>query len=228
MSLVVADDGAGVTALVASGGAIDEVVDGRSQTLAVLVHEPGIASAFCLAAAGAWRAAEGERLASAPDRLDRVAGVLSAHQPAETSSTGLRARVVLDRDHDVLLAQMLRSAQDRLVLASAQPSAVAPPRLVELLSRPREKRLVVSLVVGADPVDVALANQLSGLLTAVGGQMRKAPGVARGFVADDRAVVGSFDPLATEPYDASRGIRHVSIDLHGRQAADTLAVLLAR
>jgi hypothetical protein len=228
MGLVVADDGAGVTALVASSGAMDDTVDGGSRTLGVLMREPGIASALCLAAAGAWRAAEGERLASAPDRLARVAGVLSAQQAAETSTTGMRARVVLDRDHDVLLGQMLRSAQDRLVLASAQPSGVAPRRLVELLSHPREQCLAVSLVVGADPVDTALANQLSGLLTAVGGHMRKSPGVARGLVADDCAVVGSFDPLATEPYDASRGIRHLSVALHGREAADALVVLLAR
>lgn len=226
MSVVIADDGDGVMALIASSSALVDATDVNSATLAVRVRDAGIASALCLAAAGAWRAADGERLASGPDRLQRLAGELSAVRPPSQSTSGVRARVVLDRDHDVMVAHVLREARRRLVLVSAHPTTVAPTRLVELLSHPREPPFEMVVVVGAVTENEAVANQISGVLAAVKGRTYIRRGSSRGLVADDVVVVGSYDPLATEPYDASRGLRHVSIQLSGGEAANTVADLL--
>lgn len=228
MSAVVADDGGSAVAIVGPVGPLDTVAADGDATMAVLIRTPGAAAAICMAAAGAWGIPTGERLASGPDRLHRLSAELASRELGHDAPRGAdQVRLILDREHDVLLGQVLRTASRRLVIVSRQPTAVAPSRLVELLSHPRSEPFDVSVVVGAASTDAAITNQLQGILAALGTELCLRPGNARALVADDRAVIGSFDPLATESYDAARGLRHVSLEFFGAAAADAIASRLA-
>jgi hypothetical protein len=228
MSVVVADveGGTGGAAVVGSGPLARDSARSGDVTLAIRLRHPGLASAVCLAIAGAWQVAEGERLASGPDRVQRLAADLSAYDEGAEERGAVRARVILDRDHESLLSHGLAAAQRRVVLATATPTSIGPMRLMALLSSERSQDFRAAVVLGSTGADPGVARQLRTLLGAVGGQTVERPGHSRAAVIDDLAVVGSFDPLGTESYSGSRGVRHLSVELEGLETADTVERVL--
>ena len=226
MSAVVWDDGDAASSIIGFGfGA--EAWTRADGIFAVEVLDAGLAAAVVRAAAGAWRATSGERLSSGPDRLARLAADLSALEQREGAVGGVEARIVLDRDHDIALLDALRQANRQLILVSRRPGAVAASRLVELLTRPREQSFELGLVIGGPADDSGVEHQVEGVLRAVEGTLTRRPGVGCGFVADDRVTVGSHDPLGSEAYETTRGMRHLSVELHGLEAANIVLDALA-
>ena len=199
--------------LVGGGGRLSAAAE-EGWTIAVRVDHPVIISAILLAAVGAWRAGPDERLAAAPDRLARLAADLAARTPVAAEAPNAIVRVVLDRDHEIFIADALRNATRAVTLVSARPTEAAPARLLGLLSAHHDEHFLPRALIGQQP-PLDLANQLTALIAAEGGGVEVRPGSGSALLADETALVGSYDPLGTQSYGTGRGVRHVSLSLTG-------------
>ena len=222
--LVAAIDDDEAVAMIGGVGYLSRVIPDGLATLALVLHDASIISAACTAVSGAWRAAADESFATGPDHINRIAAQLEARaveHPA-SSASGVPARLVLDRDHELVLSAALVGAAQRITLLSSNPSAVAPTRIVALMSTTRGSDFELCAMLGSEPSDPAVANQLRALIRAQGGTLTIRPGSGCALLTDDVAVIGSFDPLGTEPYDTSRGVRHLSLEVRSKSIVDVI------
>jgi len=197
--------------------------DSRPRNVSVRISEPGAVGALARCAAALWSGAESEVLTSTGDRWRRIAADLdraaSRSDPATTNAT---IRLILDREHDVLLREWLSTAQHRLLVASHRLGTACETRLV---SGEVERPSGFSFEVLYGYVDLSEAGfaGIAELIRQIGGTLRQIPEFhAKVVVSDASACVTSYNLLSTDPFGTAQKARELGIIIDGGEPVEWL------
>lgn len=182
------------------------------------VHRPGLVALVARAVAAVWAVGAGEALSAAADRWRRTAANLSEADLALDSEerANCTATVVFDRQHEHRIRQAMIGATQRILVVSHRVGPVAATR-VKAGERVVGLRYAV-LFSETDLDDDELAT-FERLVSDRGGLLVRRPGVhTKALVADDTLLVGSYNPLSTDPFGTASRNREVSILLTGEPA----------
>ena len=210
--------------------------DHYPRELTIVVRRSGLVSDLCLTAAALWRSASAERLASAIDRWGRIASMLGAREvahgnpgdePTNPEDAGAStAALVLDRDHEHLLRAALLDAQTRVLVSSHRIGPAARHRLLTASRREHNSDFSFAVRFGDNVLEETEFAAVEQQVVAAGGAIRQSPTHAKVVVADDCAVVGSYDYLTADPYATARRTRELSIEIRGGACADWIWELM--
>lgn len=203
--------------------------DSRPRNVSVTISEPGAVGALARCAAALWAGAESEVLTSTGDRWRRIAADLdmaaSRSDPAATNAT---VRLILDREHEVLLREWLSTAQHRLLVASHRLGTACETRLVSAeVERPSSFSFDV-LYGYVDLSEAGLAG-IAELIRRTGGTLRQIPEFhAKVVVSDASACVSSYNFLSADPFGTTQNTRELGIAIDGGEPVEWLWSRLRR
>jgi hypothetical protein len=224
--LLLWDDASGFRGCVGSYNWLS-AVGGRLGSLplnaSVRISEPAAGAALARCAAALWVGAESEVLTSTGDRWGRIAADLEmTASRSEPVSTNAMLRLVLDRDHEVVLREWLRTSQHRLLVTSHR---LGPSCEVRLVSAEVERP-------GAFAFDVfyGLADRDDDGLSRIGGTVRRSRGRlkqvaglhAKVLVSDASACVTSYNFLSADPFGTAKNARELGVAIDGGEPAGWL------
>jgi hypothetical protein len=225
--LLLWDGGSGFQACVGSYNWLSALVSGRwsSRTgnVSVRISEPGAVAALARCAAALWLGAESEVLTSTGDRWRRIAADLDmvASRSAPTT-TNAALRVILDREHEVLLRACLRMAQRRLLVASHRLGSVCGTRLVSA-EVGGARALSFDIFYGHAELGEAEFAAITALAGRAGGTLRHVPELhAKVIVSDASACVTSYNFLSADPFGTANNARELGIVIDGEEPVEWL------
>ena len=219
------DGPVGVAACVGSNNWLSTlVVQAESsvrRNVTLRIYEPAIVAAIARCAAGYWSAVESEILSSTADRWSRIAAdldMVAAHR--DTSVTNAKVSLILDREHETLLQDSMRTAQSRLFVASHRLGAVSRIRLVNSdVVRPRD--LDFTVVYGEAGENPSWLSEVGELVRKNGGLFKGVPGFhGKALICDACACVTSYNFLSADPFGTSTNAREIGLVIEGKPSAD--------
>ncbi len=194
-----------------------------STNVTMQVSEPAVVAAIARCAAALWSRIESEVLSSAADRWRRIAAQLDmAASRASPGPTNAKVRLVLDKDHEALLAEWLRSARDRLAVASHKLGSVSEIRLLGA-DAPRPSSFVFDVLYGHSDIDKEQLLRVEELTRQAGGVLSHVPGLhAKAVVSDASACVTSYNFLSADPFGTAMSARELGLVVDGKEPAHFL------
>jgi phosphatidylserine/phosphatidylglycerophosphate/cardiolipin synthase-like enzyme len=225
--LLLWDGPSGVTACIGSYNWLSAIERATkppiSSNVTMRTSEPAVAAAFARCAAALWSGVESEVLSSAGDRWRRIAADLDmAASRTDPRPTNANVRLVLDREHEVLLGEWVRTAQARLLIASHRLGPASEIRLVSAdVLRPSS--FVLDVLYGYSDIDDAQLARVSELVRKGGGVLKHVPGLhTKVVVSDASACVTSYNFLSADPFGTARNARELGLVIDGKEPADWL------
>lgn len=205
----------------ATGGDSSAVTD-----VSVRVDEPGTVAQLGRCAAALWAGTK-EVLSSVADRWRRIAGELdriAAIESAPVPGANATVRLILDREHEMLLRTWLSRAQTQLLVASHQLGPAADARLVAAENRARGEVFQYTVLYGRTELDSARISQLTDCVQRASGKLCCIPELhAKVLVCDQSACVSSYNFLSADPYGTAVAARELGIVFEGPELAHWLA-----
>lgn len=230
--LLLWDSSGGMHATVGSFNWLSAFGHDGGVNVSVTLHEPGIVAGAAACAAGLWASASSETLSSAPDRWRNIAAELeriasqSGDALAADDAPACTARLVFDREHDVLFREWLRTSQSRCLALSHRLGPAAEARLAAAPVA-TERRLWVGY--GTTELDESWQSRIASRVESVGGTLRKVQGLhAKLIVSDTSVCVSSYNFLSADPFGTSKRARELGVVLEGAESAALVAANVER
>ena len=175
--------------------------------VSVKVSRPGLVAQLGRCAASLCEATR-EVLSAVPSRWQRVAADLDRLESTEpfTQAVNAKLKLIFDHEHEWALREWLRTAQQRLLVASHRIGPVAATRLVAAEGRTRDPNFSYAVVFGYTELDAVQLEQVHQMVGNAGGSLLHAPHQhAKVIVCDDLACVSSYNFLSSDPFQTASG-----------------------
>ena len=185
------------------------------------IRDHGLLAEILRTFAALWRNVPRLPWSPAAEHLQQIAAglaerLVSAPPKVELEPSAARARLIRDQEHEALLWEMLHGARERCWVASHKLGAKAPIRLQPLAgpAAPEGRRTVIHY-------DLALLEEprlrdLAKALGARGAHLARWPRLhAKCAVADQAALITSYNPLSADPFNNARDAREVGLLVEG-------------
>lgn len=200
--------------------------------VSVLVAHPGLLALLAREAAALWGRGEGEITSSVPDRWQRRAAEqeasVSGGQVESVEATNCHVRLVRDRGHEAALNRALNESRHRLVVASHRAGPAARWRLATGVGRQRDETFHAAVAFGETSLEADELAELTQTVKELGAKLLVRPSLhAKVLVADDTAIVGSYNFLATDPFGTATATRELSMEIVGGVPVGLLVRLLS-
>lgn len=201
----------------------DEANDGEATNATVRLSSAGAVGALARCAAALWSAVQSERLSSTGDRWRRIAAAQeSLPEPLPAVPTNAAVHILLDRNHEQLFREWMRTAQTRLLVAS---QTVGPTTFNRLISgdvaRPAGFEFEIFYADG-DPAFVG-DPRLVDLVQRCRGTLRRRPKLhAKVIVSDASSCITSYNFLSADPFGKFKQNRELGVVIDGAEPADWL------
>lgn len=220
----------------------------------VLTTNAGLASDVCTTIAGLWGEAESagtgtsdlwHRTASGLERHAARLGIaaypmsgdsdepLDADEALTPTAADSREtprveiQLVRDREHQVLLRQLLQEGVRRIAVVSHKVGGIASVRLASLpILRPDVSSAVqVRVVAGEIQADADhLMDELTATIAAAGGTLHMQSGLhAKVLLVDDSVIISSFNFLSADARGRSADDREVGVLIRSRELCDEVS-----
>jgi hypothetical protein len=189
----------------------------------VRISVPGAVAALARCAAALWVGAESEVLTSTGDRWGRIAADLEmTASRSEPVSTNAMLRLVLDRDHEVVLREWMGTSQQRLLVTSHRLGPAGEVRLVRAeVERPSAFSFDVFYGL-ADRDDDGLS-RIEEIVRRSQGRLKQVAGLhAKVLVSDASACVTSYNFLSADPFGTAKNARELGVAIEGGEPAEWL------
>jgi hypothetical protein len=195
----------------------------------VRISHPAAVAALARCAAALWSGADSEVLSSTGDRWRRIAGDLEGDASrAETHSGNATIRLVLDREHEVILREWSRTAQRRLLVASHRLGPASEARLVGAEVK-RPEGFSFDVAYGHADQDGPGVERVRGLLRRMGGVLTHVAELhAKVLVSDASACVTSYNFLSADPFGTAKNARELGVVIEAPEIADLLLRVLGQ
>jgi hypothetical protein len=195
----------------------------RIGNVSVKISEPGAVAAIARCAAALWSGAESELLTSTSDRWRRIAADLDmAATCAAPTTTNATIRLILDREHEVLLREWLRTAQHRLLVASHRIGVASQTRLVSA-EVDRSSDFAFDVVYGNIDMRDAEFADIAELTRRARGALRHVPDFhAKVLISDVSTCVTSYNFLSADPFGTAKNARELGIVIEGVEPSQWL------
>jgi phosphatidylserine/phosphatidylglycerophosphate/cardiolipin synthase-like enzyme len=231
-----------------------QATDERLLEASVVTTNAGLASDACTTIAGLWGEAESAS-AGTSDLWHRTASELERHAarlviaanpisgdgdepldmeeaPATTAADSLEPtrgeiRLIRDREHQVLLRQLLQQGVRRVAVVSHKVGGIASVRLATLpaLQPAASTAVQVRVVAGEVQADADhLMEELTTTIAAAGGTLHMRSGLhAKVLLVDDAVVISSFNFLSADARGRSADDREVGVLIRSRELCDEVS-----
>lgn len=209
----------------------------RGSNVTVGLDHPGLVADLCSAAAHLWEAGRGNRMSDAPNRWRRIAEQQerkvselpnnTAEDTGKTNSQICKVRIVRNQEHEALMREYLLTAQKRCAIVSHKIGAKASIRLASLEKRSyqQEFKLVVR---HGEYLTVEQQTALMQKMQAVNGTFTYKTGLhSKVIVADDKAIISSYNFLSAQPDNNPEHAGEVGVWIEGGVVPDILWKVLA-
>jgi phosphatidylserine/phosphatidylglycerophosphate/cardiolipin synthase-like enzyme len=230
--LLIWDDELTWAAVVGSYNWLSAAPDVDMLEVSVRVAHPGLLALLAREAAALWSRGVADAPSSVPDRWQRRAADLESVvvrgliEPVENANC--HVRLVRDRAHESALRRATTEARHRLVIASHRAGPVAVARLTVRNPVERAENFRAVVTFGESSLEQDELKTLSEQVKILGGGLLVRPSShAKVLVADDAALVGSYNFLATDPFGTAAATRELSLEIVGEEPVGALVRLLS-
>ncbi len=225
--LLLWDEGPGFRAWVGSYNWLSATPGDRGKdqprNVSVRISAPAVVGALARCAAAMWSGAESEVLTSTSDRWRRIAADLDMMASrSESVAANATVRLVLDREHEVLLREWIGTAQIRLLVASHRLGPAGENRLVSAeIERP--SGFAFEVLFGQAVQDELGLARIADLVRRCGGDLKHVPALhAKLVVSDASACVSSYNFLSADPFGTAKNARELGIVIDGAEPVEWL------
>lgn len=222
--LIVWDKGNGARACLGSYNWLSASPNARSDSsstnVSIRLSEPGVVAALARCAAALWSGAAPEILTSAADRWRRIASDLDkqASTQRESSPTNATVRLVLDREHEAILREWMRTAQQRILVGSHRLGVAGEPRLASA-DVDRAGEVSFDVIYGLADTDDEGLGRMAALIKRSRGTLKHLPGFhAKALVSDASCCITSYNFLSADPFGTSKRTRELGVVIDGAPA----------
>jgi hypothetical protein len=211
---------------------LNKVVDDESgipPNTSTVIKDVALVGYVARTIAGLFSHIQGERLSGGRERLGYIASKLEeevAHSvdlPIVPGADYVEVGLVRDLQHESLIQDLLLNSRSRLFVGSHQLGRVAELRLMAALRRSDFHNRDFRVAFGETELledDVSL---LSKEISAVGGQLLRAPGFhSKILIGDDSCYIGSYNFLSADPFSTASRSRELGVVVGGAACADSL------
>jgi hypothetical protein len=194
---------------------------GQPSNVTVRVAGHSVIAALARCAAALWSGAESEALASTGDRWMRIAGDVDADASrAEERPGNATIRLVLDREHEVVLREWCKTGQHRLLIASHRLGPASEARLVAAEVK-RPESFAFDVIYGHSDQEGPGLKRVEDALRRSGGTLKLVPDLhAKVLVSDTSVCVTSYNFLSADPFGTAKNARELGLVIEGAEPVD--------
>ncbi len=191
--------------------------EGRQIEASVLVEQPGLVAQLSRCAAALWEESLSGKTSTIPDRWHSIASGLEEKDTVEVvTDENCQLKIVLDREHEAVLRRLLWDSTRSIVISSHRLGSAARTRLSAGTNRTRDSDFEGLVAFGEQDMDPSEFARIHGAVASLGSTLVHRPGLhAKVAIGDERAVIGSYNFLSTDPFGLSRRARELSIEIEG-------------
>jgi hypothetical protein len=201
----------------------------KAAEVSVRLLRPGLVAQLNRCAASLWEGAK-DVLSAVPNGWQRAAAEMERLEATDSPRESANASVTLifDHEHERALREWLRTAQQRLLVASHRLGPVAATRLLAAERRTRTAGFHYAVVYGHTELDAAQLGQVGQTVGNAGGSLLYAPQQhAKVIVCDDTACVSSYNFLSADPFQTASRARELGVVIEGSEPVAWLAQRLS-
>lgn len=203
------------------------VADASSpRNITIRIREGSLLAESLRTFAALWRNVPQQPWSSAAEHLQQIASELSENllsAPPSAGQPSMRARLIRDQEHEAVMWDMLHRTRERCWVASHKLGEKAPIRLQPLANRTQAGSLRVVVHYDLSFLETGRFKDLSAVLAARGVSLARSPRLhAKCVVADEAAIVSSYNFLSADPFDNATNAREVGLLVEGGALATRL------
>jgi hypothetical protein len=190
----------------------------------IVVSVPSVVSALARCAAGLWSGVESEVLSSTGDRWRRIASDLDMRASSTAvANPNAMVRLVLDGEHDFLLLDWVRKAQQRVLVVSGKLGPAAESLVTSSASGVGSSIRPLVVLYGHNDSPSGWLERVRETIESSGGVAKQLPNLhANVVIGDSASCLSSYSFLSAASFGGGTRRRDLGLVVDGAQPSDLL------